>query len=463
MNFARLITLSFSFLLVAGCMAEISPTPEAVVSWQPTIHPTQAISQGAKPLVEEATALTATATLFQQTVQTGIPRYSADHTPLITLISMINSLQGWGISGTADADKHLLRTEDGGSAWYDVTPPEEPGMSQEPKEVLAFFLNPQQAWAVYKTSPHAVRQDETLHVWFTDDGGLSWSRSQAIDLSTWQGRMAEPRYLEFVNSLTGWLAIGHDPGAGQAPMSIFQTIDGGHSWMLMRSALDQPNGNLDTCCQSGMAYLSDQVGLVTNLYGPITSPFIDWTIDGGKTWQTIQLPLPEAQLAESGLCGTTSPIALPPLTVQLVMQCLDADSQTGASLTYLYTTTDGGINWTYHQLPDPSSQGEIRTSIQRKVEIQFFDPNTGWAIVHDHYQAEIDGATQTITSFFSTHDGGNNWEEHTSSSWSGQLSFIDLQSGWAVIDNPSSDQYSILYTQHSAEYWQELQPRIIQQ
>jgi photosystem II stability/assembly factor-like uncharacterized protein len=143
------------------------------------------------------------------------------------------------------------------------------------------------------------------------------------------------------------------------------------------------------------------------------------------------------------------------------VQCLDADSQTGESLIYLYTTTDGGINWTYYQLPNPSSQGEISTSSQRKVEIQFFDPNTGWAIFHDHYQTEIDGATQTITSLFSTHDGGKNWKEHTSSSWSGQLSFIDLQSGWAVIFDPSRDKYSILYTQHSAEYWQELQPRII--
>lgn len=391
----------------------------------------------------------------------GNYRYNQGDTPKISSIQMFNQNEGWAVSDAPDSNQHILRTEDGGHTWYDRTPPEDPGTSQVAKQVLPYFLSPKETWAVFKSDPSYFSSRESIHVWSTRDGGLTWSISRPLVNHGLPGEMAEPRYLDFINSKVGWIAVSHDPGAGQAPISIFQTTDGGQTWRLVRSALDATASSLDTCCQSGMIFLDEKTGLITNLYGPISTPFFNMTSDGGKTWQTVDLPLPEERLADAGYCGTTSPLALPPDRLYVVVQCLDPDSQTGKSLAYLYQTSDYGNTWNILPLPDPYFDENIWTSNQRTVQIMFFDPLNGWVTITDRYQAGDTGLSQATTHLFSTQDGGINWDQKANADWQGVVSFINLDIGWAAVFSPEQTVSSLLATQSSGKSWQDFHPSIV--
>jgi hypothetical protein len=141
----------------------------------------------------------------------------------LTSVHMTTSESGWGTSGW-----HILRTEEGGNSWQDVTPPESRLLEPNPpEEAIGDFSDSSNAWVVFldlKSSPMM------LTVWTTRDGGLSWAASTPV-FPPGAGEFFEA-YLRVYGIWNGWLltdTIVMGTGRNDA-YRLFQTQDGGRTW-----------------------------------------------------------------------------------------------------------------------------------------------------------------------------------------------------------------------------------------
>jgi hypothetical protein len=83
--------------------------------------------------------------------------------PAIIKLDMFDELNGWSVT-----DTEIVRTNDGGITWYNVSPP---GMVETGYSVNTFFLDDGHAW-VQKPDPEKYPNSGTLSR--TTDGGRSW-------------------------------------------------------------------------------------------------------------------------------------------------------------------------------------------------------------------------------------------------------------------------------------------------
>ncbi len=83
--------------------------------------------------------------------------------PAIIELDMFNELNGWAVT-----DTEIVRTNDGGITWYNVSPPD---MVETGYSVDTFFLDNEHAW-VQKPDPEKFPNSGKL--FRTVDGGSSW-------------------------------------------------------------------------------------------------------------------------------------------------------------------------------------------------------------------------------------------------------------------------------------------------
>jgi hypothetical protein len=130
--------------------------------------------------------------------------------PALVEIQFLNELDAWGITET-----QVVRTNDGGITWYNVTPPDlaETGITDS-----TFILDQDHAW-VQKPDFNNFPNNGLLY--HTADSGLTWIVSStpfsAGDLS-------------FLDANNGWMLADLGIGAGSNAVAVFQTSDGGATW-----------------------------------------------------------------------------------------------------------------------------------------------------------------------------------------------------------------------------------------
>ena len=159
--------------------------------------------------------------------------------PALLDIQFLNELDGWGITET-----YLVRTNDGGITWYDVTPPDVEEMGST---VETFILDNDHAW-VQKPDFNNFPNNGLLY--HTTDGGLTWTISSTPFSSG---------DLSFVDVDNGWMLADLGVGAGSNAVSVFQTTDGGQPGLkrtlmirtcLMLRILFRWEGSNPTLCRS---------------------------------------------------------------------------------------------------------------------------------------------------------------------------------------------------------------------
>ncbi|MCK4489584.1 MAG: hypothetical protein KAU23_04955, partial [Anaerolineales bacterium] len=94
-----------------------------------------------------------------------IPLYPAGKKITLHKIQMIDHLIGWSIAVSDTDIEHILRTEDGGYTWQDVTPPQPLADMGTKLTVNGAFWNEEIAWASYNGSDL---------IWATRNGGVTW-------------------------------------------------------------------------------------------------------------------------------------------------------------------------------------------------------------------------------------------------------------------------------------------------
>lgn len=396
----KLLLSLISILLITACNAPANQNASEM-----SAIPTQ-------PATEKATALPTDAQTFSAAGETALPieiNAPLVETPQIMRIDMLDAVNGWGVT-----DTQIVRTNDGGVTWYNVTPP---AIVEAGYNVKEYFLSPLRGWLL-TADPNNYYASGTLYQ--TSDGGITWT-SNSVPFGD--------GVLAFLDSDNGWLMAGLGVGAGNMAVAIFQTTDGGVTWE--RTFINDPNveGFGDSLplsgLKSGIAPLNMQTAWIYGVVYASGSAYVFRTDDAGQTWSSVQLPLSEqmqnADLIAKGMQFTSATQGF------LVLEALGAKNST-----VIYQTNDGGKTWqsTNATLPETDL-----FNILSAQEMIFY------------------GADQ----FYVTKDASATWsiippDVVFGESLSG-FDFVNASSGWAITYDSTNSHYALYRTEDGGATW----------
>lgn len=353
---------------------------------------------------------------------------------------MIDSQHGWGY----DSDAHILKTNDGGNSWYDVTPPigrYEPG---------GFFaLDTDTAWATYSIGLYSM--PVSAHVWRTTDGGQTWNASQEFRLDVdqygepYSSEFYIPRKMQFIDSQTGWLLIYVADNMNSARPLFLRTDDGGATWTTINSRLELP----DACTGVGFSFVDSQTGWVGGncfLQGVVSNKLryfvmpdgwgIYKTLDGGRSYkQKTFMPMPDEfqqpdLLEKESNCGELRVESFAEGVIGIEWGC-SIFAHLAADYKYFALSPDAGDTW--HAWESAGNE-------------EFIDGLHGWRLLST-------GELQQ------TADGGITWNTIKNVTWSeARFDFINETEGWAIVSDTRAS--TLLHTIDGGLSWQELRQLI---
>lgn len=348
-----------------------------------------------------------------ETPDASTPEFPVVPEAQLIRVAMFDRLQGWGLNGS-----QVLRTQDGGQTWLNITP-----LDYEESEFTPTheFLDVNTAWVMQAVqTPEGEMQGRLYH---TQDGGRQWS-SLAVDFYASQ--------LAFADTMNGFALVGLGAAAGSSAAAIYKTDDGGLSWTLVHQInpeLGSGPGLLPfSGMKDGIAALDGQRSWVS---GSVPMPGAIWlfqSVDGGSTWN--QQPISAPAGFEGAMFAAGEPRFFNATQGKLPVQFV-----TEASWTVLYRTEDAGATWTPSN-PVQSGGSYTMASIQ-----------DAWV---------WDGERIAVT-----RDGGATWAMAETNinlaGWLMQIDFVDQYVGWATAASADGS-YQLYQTLDSGVTWTQLQP-----
>ena len=400
------LALIILVLALQSCTATRTPLP-----------PPEPASVSETEAPPEAVAVTPTET----PEPTGTPAPYEDDTPSpptlaapvvsspdIVFLHMLGELDGWAISDTA-----ILRTTDGGSTWYNVSPQ---GVTEFGYGTANTFLSASQAWVMVADASNPAGSGLLYR---TNDGGFTWI---TYPIPFGGGDLA------FADENNGWMMAYLGVAAGSMGVSIYKTEDGGATWT--QAYTNDPN----------LANASDSLplgGIKDNLTpldaqrawvgGVIYAPekfYLYKTPDGGQSWT------PQSMSAAPGMQGTELAIDNGPIFLTTSDGILPIRF-TGETLrTGFYATHDGGLNW------------EFVTFMPGAGAVDFVSPSDGFFWTDEQFFFTVDGAL-TWNSLNPTMDFRD--------SFAG-MDFVNTRTGW-IWTFDLNGQYGLYKTTDGGTTW----------
>ena len=357
----------------------------------------------------------------ETTVPTDTPAPLADDTPLpptiaapiisspdITFLHMLTELDGWAIIENA-----ILRTTDGGSTWYNISPQ---GVTEFGYGTANTFLSATQAWVMVTDWSDPIGSGLLYR---TSDGGLTWT---VYPVPFGGGD------LTFIDDDNGWMMAALGIAAGSMGVAIYQTDDGGATWT--QTYTNDPNleGASDSLplggIKSNLTPLDTDTAWVGGVIYALETFYFFKTSDGGQTWAAQTLPAaPGMQNTEVSV--ETGPIFTTPNDAILPVRFTGETYRTG-----FYVTHDGGLNW------------EFLTFMPGSGAVDFVSPT--------------DGFFWTGEQFFVTDDGAQTWTTVSSDVLFGEsfagMDFVNTRTGW-VWTYDLTGQYGLFKTVDGGATW----------
>ncbi len=316
--------------------------------------------------------------------------------PALVEIQFLNELDGWGVTET-----QIVRTNDGGTTWYNVTPPD---VAETGSTVETFILDNEHAW-VQKPDFNNFPNNGLLY--HTADGGLTWT----ISSTPYSGGD-----LSFIDMNNGWMLADLGVGAGSNAVAVFQTKDGGATWT--QTYTNDPNlpGAGDSLplggIKSDLIPLNMQTAWVSGVTYASGTVYLFRTDDGGHTWAQVTLELPAgAENYELDIDRDQMKIFSAKDGFLVVRMSGEANQ------TAVYITNDAGNTWTL-----------TPTLIPNAGASEFLSPQE--AIVYNGEQ------------FYVTRDAARTWSTVSPNIVFGDsfanMDFVNLNTGWVITLDPSN-------------------------
>jgi hypothetical protein len=199
---------------------------------------------------------------------------------------------------------------------------------------------------------------------------------------------------------------------------------------------------------TGLIFLDADHGLATwqttGMWAP-GPPEYALTSDGGVNWDVRQLPPPldEPALFEKFYyCEPFQPHLFSERSIRMAVGCFGGIEEPKQPRGYLYSSEDGGSTWTSTPLPEKVQVAQ-EPEPAAQTTLFFFDKDNALLLGKDIYRSV---------------DGGQSWEHVKSVTWTGQFTFLDPQTGWAIAR--ANDQSALVKTSNGGAMWTELKPVI---
>lgn len=307
-------------------------------------------------------------------------------------IHMVSDQVGWA-TGQKDP---VLRTDDGGATWCDVTPL---SLNDPVGTVMDLTeIDPDHAWLAVAPLTNDVNGYGPIVVYRTEDGGKNWQKSITSVTGTPQ--------IRFLNDNTGFIMADQGGGLGSEMVALLRSGDGGENWKTVTPGT--PDSPISGGDKSGFGFANAEEGYVAGT-GHGSAILFYVTHDGGKTWQQQTLPIPHGYTADGGAATAEEPVFFGQLDGVLPV----AFHQMGQPTVFYFTHDDGGT-WT----PTTGVKGG-----KNLVIWSFADMNHGFA---------TDGSV-----IYRTTDAGQHWtkvQPNISLKDVTQLDFRTSDEGWAIVN-----------------------------
>lgn len=409
-------------LILTACVGRTTPTalPQPTQPPAPTIIATISATAPAATALPEAT-----------------PTPAGEPVNLLR-IDMVDTTDGWAV-GTLEgaAFERVLRTSSGGATWNDVTPPERAAdAGGVATAVLTAFSGPKHAWAMYY-APMPAAAAEAYFVYYTSDGGETWQTGEPLDLNDMLMEFFLPGEMGFVDRQNGWLLAHLGAGMHKDYVALYTTADGGQNWTRVLDPQTESGLGM-SCSKTGVVFADAQTGWITgNCSGVMSGVYFYKSTDGGATWLPVDLPAPAEQpglLEDANTCGADALLLMDQNTLFVPVICMMEDFR-GAR--WLYSSADGGATWTPKAMPLPF--GTVELSPVGKL----------WQL------GSADRSGEAPRTLFASSDNGDSWDLVLEEVlWDGQLNFVDMKNGWALVNLGEARQ--LLRSADAGSTWAEI-------
>lgn len=331
--------------------------------------------------------------------------------PALLTIQFFNSLDGWGVTET-----QIVRTNDGGITWYNVTPK---NVAEAGYNIGFHALDVSHAWMQI---PDFENYPNSGILYRTVDGGITWaSNSDPFSMAN----------LSFLDADNGWVMAGLGVAAGSNAVGIYQSTDGGATWT--QTYTNDPNnaqaedslplGGL----KSGIVPLNMQTAWVYGVIYSSGTVYLFRTDDGGANWREVSLPLP-AGAENFELSIDAGQMKFVSVNDGFIVVRFTGEIYQAA----VYVTHDAGDTWTLTPTPIPNGGSVDFLSAEEAIiyngdqfyvtrdaadtwmgvppdvkfgdtfaVMDFISPSTGWVVTLD--------PTNNHRSLYRTGDGGATW------------------------------------------------------
>ncbi len=265
------------------------------------------------------------------------------------------------------------------------------------------FISRSDVWGVgFNFGPPGSQGSGDFVVVHTEDAGHTWreipqTRQHAGDLDG-------PPAFSFLDAARGWIGWW-DP---TDEPKLIRTRDGGQHWQGVSQELLQK-----------VRFFDDSRG-----YGTAVTSFLR-TSDGGRSWTATEIP--HIRFIDRMLFLTPDVGWL---------------AGTDGTAFFVFRTINGGRDWEESRTTPAVELAEVR-------DLFFLDENRGWLITW-HFN-------DSGTYLFSTVDGGRNWTPEPDSSfqgkgkWAGVVRFVSERKGFVFDDE--SNHHNLIYTTDGGGNW----------